>query len=142
MYEGGTAVLNSVTKRYMSEMGLLEEKEKMDDTSNPLLLHSELPRGEFEALLQRFVAGLPDRLRQLDAAVQQCNWEDVARLSHQIRGAAGSYGYPSIADEAWRMEQIATGQKSQGLCFENFSRMETLCLGAQRALEETFHSRG
>lgn len=105
------------------------------------LLHSELPRGEFEALLQRFVAGLPDRLRQLDTALEQPNWEDVARLSHQIRGAAGSYGYPTIAEQAWRIEQISQAEKSQAMSADAFSRLETLCLSAQRALEETFHSR-
>jgi len=117
------------------------EGERMTHAEPLPLLHSELPRGEFEALLQRFVGGLPDRLRQLDAALEQPNWEDVARLSHQIRGAAGSYGYPSIAEEAWKIEQISIGDKSQDSSAAAFSRLEVLCLSAQRALEETFHSR-
>jgi len=143
-------MLKTVTKRYDYDFEFLDEshipkrylsgEEMMSTaTSVPDLLHSALPRGEFEALLQRFVAGLPDRLRQLDAAIQQLNWDDVARLAHQIKGAGGSYGYPSIAEEASRIEQLALSQKSQELCSGPFLRLEVLCLSAQRALKETFH---
>ena len=44
-------------------------------------------------LVALFVSELPQRLADIRQAAQEQNWQEARRLSHQLRGAGGSYGY-------------------------------------------------
>jgi histidine phosphotransfer protein HptB len=57
--------------------------------------------GEIVAL---FVAEMPERVATLLAHVEAGNWEALRRTAHQLRGAAGSYGFAPITSYAGRVE--------------------------------------
>jgi CheY-like chemotaxis protein len=69
---------------------------------------SELARDEeMTELVERFTAGLPAQARRLDDALDENDRETIRRVAHQLKGAAGGYGYPSITLAAARLEQSA-----------------------------------
>ncbi len=58
------------------------------------------------ALVALFVNEMPQRLRGLQSLHAQENWQGLARAAHQIKGAAGSYGFHELAPYAARLEAI------------------------------------
>ena len=58
-------------------------------------------------LVDLFIDELPERLRQLHAALEQGNRHDLARFSHQLKGAGGSYGFPQLTPAAAELELLA-----------------------------------
>lgn len=62
-------------------------------------------------LLPDFAIALQKRVAALRAAVVDGDAVESNRIAHMIRGSAGSYGYPQVADVAGRIEvQAASGR--------------------------------
>src|SRR5439155_26563785 len=61
-------------------------------------------------LVALFVSELPQRLADIRQAAQEQNWQEVRRLSHQLRGAGGSYGFPLLTTAAGQLESVAREQ--------------------------------
>ena len=65
---------------------------------------------EMMELVAMFVDELPDRLAALRSALDAGNLAETGRIAHQIKGAAGGYGFPAITDAAGEIEsQAQTG---------------------------------
>jgi HPt (histidine-containing phosphotransfer) domain-containing protein len=61
-------------------------------------------------LVEDFVAAMPDRLLAILTAVKSDDLPAVRRCVHQLKGACGGYGFPSLTDEAGKLEkQIELG---------------------------------
>jgi signal transduction histidine kinase/DNA-binding NarL/FixJ family response regulator len=72
------------------------------------LLVSELADDpEMQALVDDYVAALPDRTEALGSAVASADREAIGCLAHQLKGSAGSYGFMSITDAAAELERVA-----------------------------------
>ncbi len=56
-------------------------------------------------LVQEFVDGLGSRIDEFKQAYDQSNWDQLATLAHQLKGAGGSYGYPDLSSLGATMEQ-------------------------------------
>ena len=65
----------------------------------------------FENLKTLFAAELAEKIKTLQAAVRDANWDTIGRISHQIRGTAKSFGYSEVSVLAAELEQ-AVAQKS------------------------------
>ncbi|WP_411282209.1 ATP-binding protein [Gemmatimonas sp.] len=87
-----------------------------DDASEPRsieifpqpMLYSDLRDDpDFTELVDAFVAGLAAKVARIEHAFSTGELVDLARLAHQLKGAAGGYGYPSISDAARHVEQYA-----------------------------------
>ncbi len=61
---------------------------------------------DFRELIDRFVAGLSDRARRMEQCLHDADFETLGRLAHQMKGAAGGYGFPTIGDAAQQVEQF------------------------------------
>jgi signal transduction histidine kinase/ActR/RegA family two-component response regulator/HPt (histidine-containing phosphotransfer) domain-containing protein len=57
--------------------------------------------------LPKFLEQLPMRVRDLSAALAEENLEALARLSHQLKGSGGMYGFPQITRAAATAERHA-----------------------------------
>jgi len=55
-------------------------------------------------LIDEFVAGLPAQMAALRETFANNHLEKTRRLAHQLKGAGGSYGYPSVTDAAKTLE--------------------------------------
>lgn len=60
----------------------------------------------FEALRRRFVTGLPDRWREIDAAPDPAT---RAAALHRLAGAAGTYGFSELGTAARAAERLVAG---------------------------------
>ncbi len=51
-------------------------------------------------ILPQFIDGLPETARKLDSAAARNDAATLSRLVHQLKGAAGGYGFPTITAQA------------------------------------------
>ncbi len=55
-------------------------------------------------IVEMFVDEMPDRIGAILNCLESEDWEGLQRASHQLKGAAGSYGFPSITPCAGVLE--------------------------------------
>ena len=82
----------------------------MDDESKKAeryfsTLDAELGLGD---LVAEFVDELPKRLAAIEQALADANLNALKRLTHQLKGSAGGFGFAPITKAAGRVEQQAT----------------------------------
>ena len=58
-----------------------------------------------QKLLARFIARLPDRVALLQSLTRQQDIESLQTAVHQLRGAAGGYGFPMLTERAGVVEK-------------------------------------
>ncbi|MFG0330252.1 MAG: ATP-binding protein [Phycisphaerales bacterium] len=58
-------------------------------------------------LIDGFLGELPDRLYKLDQAAREADLAVIASLAHQLKGAAGGYGFTPITEASRSLEQRA-----------------------------------
>ena len=72
----------------------------------------EAEDAQYQALVQRFKAGLPGYAREIEAGMERGDWEAVVSLSHQLKGMGGSFGLPEITELAARLlQQLKVGSR-------------------------------
>jgi HPt (histidine-containing phosphotransfer) domain-containing protein len=79
---------------------------------------------EMVELVELFVAGLPAQMAKLEAAGAAGDHDGLRRLAHQLKGAAGGYGFPTITDAAGSLEAVTTAGAPFG---EELSALLHLC---------------
>jgi histidine phosphotransfer protein HptB len=60
-------------------------------------------------IVDLFVAEMPERVAALLAKLDGGEWEELRRMAHQLRGAAGSYGFNPITPAAGKVEDAIRG---------------------------------
>jgi CheY-like chemotaxis protein/HPt (histidine-containing phosphotransfer) domain-containing protein len=55
-------------------------------------------------LLIRFVSKLPERVARIESLARENDLENLRQAVHQLRGAAGGYGFPQVTELAGRTE--------------------------------------
>lgn len=82
-------------------------------------------------LVQWFVSKLPSRVLALDGAYRSGNLNELGRLAHQMKGAAGSYGFAQITDAAAELERAVRGSGSPVAIEQSLLRLTALCRQAR-----------
>lgn len=59
---------------------------------------------EMKELVEFFVQEMPGRIASLRKAFDAAAVTDLARLAHQLKGASGGYGFPTIGAKAGSIE--------------------------------------
>lgn len=59
----------------------------------------------FEEIKRSFEHDLPRRLEELAARINEHDWNGAAHLVHMLKGAAGSFGYQRVTEQARELEQ-------------------------------------
>lgn len=70
-------------------------------------LRSTLTDPDLADLVEMFIAELPSRIDALQASAASCDWDQLASLGHQLKGASGSYGFAPLGAVCARVERIA-----------------------------------
>jgi len=60
---------------------------------------------DMDVMVELFVDEMPDRVAAIGACWREQRWDDLQRLAHSLKGAAGGYGFEPITDAAARLEQ-------------------------------------
>jgi HPt (histidine-containing phosphotransfer) domain-containing protein len=80
-----------------------------------------------------FVDGLTEQTDQMETTLQASQFEDLRRMAHQLKGAGGSYGYPSITEAARKLEDAAR-EADPETCRWALNEVSQLCKEAQAGL--------
>ncbi len=84
-----------------------QAREASSSACEETLISQYADRPVVAQLLDNFVSRLTARVEALQAALNQSNSEELRRLAHQLKGAAGSYGYPLLTSTARELEDHA-----------------------------------
>jgi HPt (histidine-containing phosphotransfer) domain-containing protein len=82
-------------------------------------------------LVQMFVEEMTERIAALEAAAKAVDRQSLKTLAHQLKGAAGGYGFPALGEVAALVEAAAT--TSEGDLSQLTQRVEQLISICRRA---------
>ena len=78
-----------------------------------------------------FVDELPDRASKIEACFQRDDWDGLRQVAHQLKGAAGSYGFQPITELAARLESAVRNNESQANIRDRLKALGSLCRRAR-----------
>lgn len=79
-------------------------------------------------LVEMFVDEMPGRVDALRWLCDEKNWTELERTAHQIKGAAGSYGFDQLTPYAARLESLlASGEQTEDRIREACDGLIELC---------------
>lgn len=92
-------------------------------------LHSEFADdAEMMELVREYVDQLRVRVEELRSCWEEERLTDLQQLAHQIKGAAGGYGFGPIGDAAGRIEKrLKLGASEVSALREEFEELIELC---------------
>lgn len=61
---------------------------------------------EFQVILKIFISEIPVRIENLRSAFERGDRCELQRLIHQLKGACGGYGFPTISEQAHDLESL------------------------------------
>ena len=108
-----------------------------DQAATPDKLVSDLliEDPDMRDLVEEFVSGLVDRLAEFRQAHEQLNWDNLAKLAHQLKGAGGSYGYSDHSKLGAEMESAS--QTQSGDQFATWMKQfEDVTAAARKGLQD------
>lgn len=74
------------------------------NTERTPLLSTMAGDPDMSELVELFVQDLPRRVEELESVARAGDWESVRRVAHQLKGASGGYGFPSVGSCAGELE--------------------------------------
>ncbi len=78
-------------------------------------------------LIGEFLRELPERLVILEQALNAHDTASIASLAHQLKGAAGGYGYPQITEASRVVEQEARDDREVEALRKSVAQLKALC---------------
>jgi HPt (histidine-containing phosphotransfer) domain-containing protein len=88
------------------------------------LFPDDAPMAELADL---FFVELPQRMRSMRVALREGDESGLRFLAHQLRGAAGGYGFPEVGEHAGAIEDhLAAGAASPGDIEGRLDRIDAL----------------
>ena len=94
----------------------------------PTFVYSHLAADpDLGELVDLFVQEMPDRINALDAQAKSRDWNQLAETAHQIKGAAGCYGFDEITPYAARLEAAAREAQQEEQILSALDELLTLC---------------
>ncbi|MFQ5410855.1 MAG: Hpt domain-containing protein [Phycisphaerae bacterium] len=100
--------------------------------TNDALISELSDDADMVELVEMFVEELPQRVAGLEAAIQQGDLDALSTIAHQLKGAAGGYGFPTITDAARRLEESTKAHEELDTLTEEVKAIASLC-GRARA---------
>jgi len=89
---------------------------------------------EMMEIIEPFVSGLDERVATMQQALASSDYEALSCVAHQLKGAAGGYGYPSISDAAKVLELGAKSREPVSSLEAPLARVVALCAAARVGL--------
>jgi HPt (histidine-containing phosphotransfer) domain-containing protein len=82
---------------------------------------------DFADLVDLYVGEMPERVLRLQSLFAAAAWDELRRLAHQIKGAAGSYGFPQITFAAGRLEMSIVAARGEAEIEAELDALLALC---------------
>lgn len=74
-------------------------------------------------LQQQFLQGLALTKQQLEQAYQANDRPELQRLSHKLKGSAGSFGFPQLSDAADQLQRAILQQQTEAQLHAGFRQL-------------------
>ena len=78
-------------------------------------------------LIELFVQDLKSDIRRVNAALSEGDLESLGVLAHQLKGSAGSYGFPQLTEQADRLETCVRTSADPGKLEREVADFVSLC---------------
>ncbi len=88
---------------------------------------------DMEELVRQYVSNLPERSSAILRACQAADVETLKRLAHQLKGSAGSYGFPMITEAAAAVEDAVETGLDRSSIQSRAEELANLCRRARAA---------
>jgi CheY-like chemotaxis protein/HPt (histidine-containing phosphotransfer) domain-containing protein len=88
-------------------------------------------------LVDLFVQEMPDRIHSLEAQANSRDWQQLTRTAHQLKGAAGSYGFTEITPYAARLEAAAREAVQEEEILLSLDELLGLCRRVQAGVPQS-----
>jgi HPt (histidine-containing phosphotransfer) domain-containing protein len=82
---------------------------------------------DLKEIVAMFVKEMPDRTAVLLGELNAGDWEGMQRTIHQLKGAAGSYGFDSISQNAAKLESVLRNQDPEEKVRAAVTELVDLC---------------
>ena len=82
--------------------------ETRDPDFEPIESTLPLEDPEFREIVHHFVDRLGEKLSEMDDAIEQGRWSELATHAHWLRGTSGTLGFEQFGTPTMAMEQVAT----------------------------------
>jgi histidine phosphotransfer protein HptB len=70
---------------------------------------------DFRELLEVFVQGIPEKCEIFRDLRARGATDDIRVMAHQLKGAAGGYGFPGVSTAASKLEESCKSQKPDAI---------------------------
>ncbi len=91
-------------------------------------IYSELAEDpDFGELVEMFVDEIPNRVQTLLTAHQAGDRESLRRTAHQLKGAAGSYGFGQVTHAAFGLEHALREKSTEQVVCDRLAELIDLC---------------
>lgn len=97
------------------------------ETTLPLIYSSFGEDPDLGELVEMFVDEMPDRIRTLKEQADEQDWGQLARTAHQLKGAAGSYGFDQLTSDAKQLELLAREGTDEQQIRDQLNTLVDLC---------------
>ncbi len=95
---------------------------------NEAFVHSTLAADpDLNELVDMFVQEMPDKINVLETQARSCEWRELTRTAHQLKGAAGSYGFSAITPYAARLEAALKQGRQEEEILSSLKELLDLC---------------
>jgi HPt (histidine-containing phosphotransfer) domain-containing protein len=85
-------------------------------------------------LVDLFVQEMPDRIAVLESYAESQDSNQLGRTAHQLKGAAGSYGFDQITPIVARLEAAARDGRDENQILMALSELLSVCKQARSGL--------
>jgi histidine phosphotransfer protein HptB len=82
---------------------------------------------ELGEIVELFVEEMPGRVASLLDHFKKRDWEGLRRNAHQLKGAAGSYGFTAISPAAGKLENAIRDGDPEHHIYEAITELIDLC---------------
>lgn len=82
---------------------------------------------ELADIVEMFVQELPKRLDAMRHHLENADWEGLRQLAHQMKGAAGSYGFDVVSPVAGKIESAVRDGEPEDHIRAAVSELTDLC---------------
>jgi len=86
---------------------------------------------DLREIVEMFVEEMPDRTASLLDRLDASDWEGLRRVAHQLKGAAGSYGFEPITHSAAGVEDAVRESRPEEEIRRMVQELVVLCDRAQ-----------
>jgi HPt (histidine-containing phosphotransfer) domain-containing protein len=94
----------------------ISSKPPSEPSVKPRLISSlPLDDEEFRSIVIGFVDKMHEQWQLIQQAWRAHDWTRLHELTHWLKGAAGTVGFPQLTEPARVVEQLAKAQSSEGL---------------------------